>query len=416
MSRPANPSWTVEQWAPDTNYPAGAMPWSGTPTKVAWAGAPSAGISPKMGFPAQAFNYVINKLAAQDTAAKTFCQALLDYVGQIPALNFATRSTGIGALTGAAFDPQYRVWYAVGATQNVRSSIDQGLTWSAASDIAAVAGGEDCYGLDVDPSGNVVVAAGIGQIFEKTANTGAWTKRAHNLGLSSPGPVVVAYDPIRARWCVVALGTLTAGPCASSTSTNRTSWSASGTPPTMAPAQHLAMTANKTTGRIVLVAHHVANATIFVRTSDDGGVTWTARASLTTLTANISRVALVRDPSVAGRWLCIVARSTGAYQSEVWASTDDGATFARICSLGASALYNCAPFGSMLVGVTYSPALAQAELVYSLDGGATWYPTGQGATGNVRGVFACDGGVALVTTDAVVVSARAGKPGYAALT
>src|SRR6187402_1501439 len=53
---------TPPPWATDANYPAGANPWSATPTRVVpSAGVAAAGFRPKQKPPAQILNYQLGK-------------------------------------------------------------------------------------------------------------------------------------------------------------------------------------------------------------------------------------------------------------------------------------------------------------------------------------------------------------------
>lgn len=89
--------------------------------------------------------------------------------------------------------------------------------------------------------------------------------------------------------------------------------------------------------------------------------------------------------------------------------------FTRICLNVFHALYRCASVGSMLVGVTLNPSINRNEVVRSFDGGATWYPAGMCIAGSVRGVFASQGGAAVVTSSDIYLGARAGT-GFTVLT
>lgn len=335
-------------------------------------------------------------------------------VNRLQAMNFPVHpdQSSIGEMKSAAYDPKYRQWYVVGASANVRSSNSHGLTWPSTSEVSALASGEGCVGLDVDTSGNVVVVTDAAYVFEKTASTGVWTKPS--VSLVSPSGAQVVYDPVNSKWVLFAMS---AGSPEILTSTNRTTWSA-GTPPTSfgTTSQHN-MGCNKATGRIVLAAQATSGTTIKIRTSDDAGASWTTRSDVSCGISPVDNVALVRDTNVAERWLLVVNRTTGAWNSEVWESTDDGETFTRICQYVTNALFRCAPCGdSTLVGISLNPSINRYEIVFSLDGGATWYPAGVCLAGSMRGAFSGGDGVAVVTSSDIFMGARAGSSAYAALT
>lgn len=335
-------------------------------------------------------------------------------INQIQSLNFPVHpaQSSLGSLRSAAYDRAYRKWYVVGPTENVRVSSDGGHSWSSTSDIAAVGSNEDCFGIDFDGSGNAVVTTDTAYLFELTASTGTWT-RPNLTGSVTPGlPMHAAYDPVHTKWCVIASnGGVTL------TSTNRTSWTPGTPPASFTTMTNVDMRCNKTTGRLVLIGQTVSSTTLKVRTSDDGGATWTTRSDISISISPIDSVALVRDTNVANRWLIIVNRTSGGWNSEVWASTDDGVTFTRIKQLAFHALYRCAPCGdATLVGLSQNPSINRFEVVASLDGGVNWYPVGMTVAGNMRGAYAGAGGIALVTSSDVYIGARSGSPGFAALT
>lgn len=362
------------------------------------------------------FNVSLRALGDRTANIKSNLAAeVASFVGQIQSLNFPIHPVqgSLGSLRSAAYDRVYRKWYVVGPTENVRASQDGGHNWSAASEIAAVGSNEDCYGIDFDNAGNAVVSTESRYIFELTASTGVWT-RPDLASYLTPGTTqMIAYDPVHSKWCVIG-----SNGAATITSTNRTTWSNGVPPANFSSVQNLDMKCNKTTGRLVLVAQVVSSTTIKVRTSDDGGATWATRPDIAIGIGPVDTVALVRDTNLAGRWLLVVNRITGAWNTEVWASTDDGATWSRLCQNAFHALYRCAPCGgSMLVGVSYNPTIDRNEVVRSDDGGAKWYPTGQKVAGAaVRGAFAGEAGVAIVTSSDIYLGAREGATSFAALT
>jgi hypothetical protein len=161
------------------------------------------------------------------------------------------------------------------------------------------------------------------------------------------------------------------------------------------------MAVNTTTGRVVLVAN--ASGIGKIRTSDDAGTSWTSRADITFGIGPIDNLAIVRDSSVANRWILVANRTSGASNTEVWESTDDAQTFTRIHQNVVHALYRPASLGRLFVGVTLNPTASRNEVVFSLDGGASWTPAG-----------VCVAGV--VTSSDIYFGLRAGVPSFPAFT
>ncbi len=113
MSRPANPSYAIPVHAPDTNYPAelgpNANPWAGTATKHVHPGSASVGLTPNTGVAAQVVNKLVYDAYATDSSAKTYAGTIMDYVGQLPALNFPVAVTAT-LLRQAKYIPGTRKW------------------------------------------------------------------------------------------------------------------------------------------------------------------------------------------------------------------------------------------------------------------------------------------------------------------
>jgi hypothetical protein len=409
MTRPANPTWSPLVWAPDVAYPASASPWSSTPTKVASPGAASVGITPRTAFAAQMYNYVTNKLGNDDAAAKTLLDQLVDYVGQIPVLNFTTAVGSIGTLNRAKYDPATRRWFVLGSSNNVRASRDQGWTWSAHT--MGGAGTETWHNIAFDAAGNAV-AVGINASNHPisnsyTASTDSWA--GPNVLVASPFDpgefIQVAYDPVSGLFC--ALSRLFAGPYAAvHTSSNRTTWT-SRTPPTnfdVSNAEYRMATDGL--GRIVATAGDSAG-TVCVASSDDGGITWTARANVTTTIATGQVPGHIFYNAATATWAMSMHETSGTPSSEVWTSSD-GISWTKVCTLAASAVFGLAPFGAMWVGVAVTGGLYQ--VVYSLDACATWQLAGFSLVGTPTGVFASPIGLLIGTTNSVYPGMRAGRP------
>lgn len=324
-------------------------------------------------------------------------------------------ATSIGDMKDAAFDVANRHWYVVGGTENVRRSTDMGLSWSASSEVASVGSDEDCFAIDVDLTGNVVVATNTRYAFEKTGATSVWTRVDVSGSGSGAQPGAVAFDPIRSKWAL--LYNTSSGGAGIYTSSNRTSWS-------LIPRDGygdfarlytvVRIAANKTTGRLVAVG--VTSGTVSVMTSDDGGDTWTERDDFA---VGFTAESLSLSPAQSGTWHLTAGRSTGGYRSEVWSSTDDGASFARLSTLTASQIFRVARLRGALVAtanVTTPDGTQIRDVVYSLDGGVTWRPSQHIRGAGTGGAYAGDGGVLIVSNLYVHHSVRVDDPEWTVLT
>lgn len=392
MSRPANPSWTVGSWATDVNYAPGSDPWNSNPIKVSHP-APAGGFVPNQGAAAEYFNYEFNRLYQTQVAEKAYSQTLVDYVGQLPALNFLTGAAPGGAYNNAFYDKTRGTWVIFGNALNARTSVDFGLTW-----VSQTLSGTSvhCIGGATDNLSNSSWVLSTSDIYGYVFSAGVWTRVNVFSVLSNATSSVVAYDPVRALWCISADAPLS-GTMLVRTSADRTTWT-SRTPPTM-PAFNgpLAMEVNPSTGRIVLARFRPSTSpiSVFISYSDDGGITWSTTAQKT-VSAGPTAKPYVCYNSTTQRWLVSVG-------SSVLESTDNGATWADKVVLSASSILGIAPVGSLLV------AGSSSRVVYSLDGGATWRETGITPSGSVIGAFYGGGGVLVLTSDHAYVSARGGQ-------
>lgn len=404
MSRPKNPTWIVEPWAEDSLYQAGPYPWSGTPTKVAPSWGATTGVAPRMAFSAQSWNYTQNKNASHDQAAKDLLDALVDFVGQAPILNFDRASTAQGAANFTFYDPAKRKLYAVGNVENVRESLDFGLTWSGSSLVASVGADEDCIHGAADTSGSIVVATSLRYAFERNGSTGTWTKVDVAGAAMTAGIARVVYDPIRARW-IWGVANATTGNFLFKHSADRTTWTTATTPPaTTLSVFDLAV--KPSTGKAMMV-RRTSDTSFAAHVSTDGGIVWASAASVTMstslATAN-SRAALAYN-AASDLWIWTMASNTN--QTQVWISSTDGASWTQVSNLSATRIYNVACLGELWAGVTD----IDNAIVYSTDRGTTWRHAGVVApSGTLKGIAECAGGFVVTTTSSLYYGSRAGRP------
>ena len=417
MSRPANPSYAVPVWAPDLNYPAGGNPWSATPTKSTHPGAASVGYTPDQGVPAQCFNKNLNDAYTADDAAKTKISELYTYLGQLQATNWPNQSSpGASQHFCVFYVPPTRKWYMTGDIEDVKASNTGhiGSTWDSASQVAAAGAGEHCRYGDYDASGNVIVTTTDRYIFELTASTGTWTK-VDVTGFAQNGAPFnsgIAFDPVRSLWCWVSNDSV--GGFIIMTSANRTAWTQRTNPTGFVNTDKFAVAVNKSTGRLVAMQWDPAVPAVRVATCDDGGITWTARANLTSTIGSPERITLQYDVD-AGYWYMTIGEVTGTPTSEVWRSTDQGVTWSKMCTLANYHVAHVAGFNNLLVSVARGTGVN--EIVYSLDFGATWQFAGVRMNGTfVQGCFKGGGKPVAVTSQWIFAGVTCGVPGVGSLT
>lgn len=379
MSRPANPSFVTITYATDVSYAAGALPWQGAPTKVAPAGM-TTGVTPKSGFAAQSFNYLINYCAGSIATLKATDGAILDFVGQVPVLNFF-KGVLSGSFNASAWNPTQQTWYAGGLSAVLSYSVD-GIAWTPITLTSAA--GETLSSIAQDPSGNMLVASLTRYAFD-VPRVGANVKRdvfAAALTLTSSKAL---YDGIHSKWAVVGFVSGTAGIVVRN-SLDRATWTAGATNAATWTTSTTRFDADVSpfTGRIVGIGLVGANAV--PATSDDDGATWTARTSFTpTSGGSFTFSSLTADPANSGAWFYAIGGSgTGLCASSIYKSTDDGVTWTLLKAFVNTHVKKVVRFGSMLVGYGNMRASSvdtssggAASTVFSLDEGVTWLKSNQ---------------------------------------
>lgn len=418
MSRPSNPSYATRTFAPDANYPAGPGLWALQPTKVEPPGAGTTGFTPDTGDAAEFRNKLFYDAFVQDVNAKASIDALCTFVGQMQALSFQAAQPFGGAegvIQRAVFNAPKKTWYTWGSSGtsdgNIRSNVRAGGdAWSAAASVSGGAGATGCYG-DVDTSGNMIITTvGNDHVYEFDGS--AWTVRTTSGLATGGGHTPVAYDPVHNLWCVLQTGA--AGGVRPYTSSNRTAWTLRAAVTASTNAAQARMACKKSTGRLVAVVAFDAGADLKVSTSDDGGITWTARTDIpNTIVATDAFSCSLMYNATTNTWIYVMCETTGTPTCKVWRSSDDGVTWTNVATLANHALREVAAVGYMLVSVT-----SAGDIVYSLDDGATWKPAAFQITGTTSiGVFAGGGGLLAISDDAIFPSAvRMGDPNLTALT
>ncbi len=344
-------------------------------------------------------------LADRTAHLKSRVGALETKTGQLQALNFVHAT----ALSGASwrfayFDASLRGWVAIGDPAAVKVTEDQGHTWSAVT--VTDAAGETCYGGAGSDDGSVISTNGR-YIYEQTG--GAFRRRDAFGSALTFAHSAVAYDPIRARWCVV--GSAITETAHVRTSENRTTWTTRVAPGSFHMG-HVSMAVKPSTGRIVLAqAYNGVGVGAVVTYSDDGGITWATSQVLATELSYTSFSSVAYDEA-ANRWLVVVGKASGGNESEIWESTD-GVTWTRIKQLTGTCIRSIAALGKLWVGIAITAAAS--EVCYSLDG-TTWLRANLVFTTPGQCVAAGGGGVLAMSNATAYVGLRAGLPPSPAFT
>jgi hypothetical protein len=370
-----------------------------------------------MGVPAQAINYHFNAFADADQKAKDKLNELVEFTGQLPAINFVSRATI------ATLDVRHAFysgggdcrWYVVGT--QVRSSGNQGLTWSSSDDVAAFSAGEIPNRGAAQDNGSVVISTLSGYVFAREVTSGTWSKVdvfGSALTVTSTG---VVYSSVNNLWCTVATDASTSYV---RTSPNRTTWTARTAPSGfggIAPAIGefgTAMAVKPSTGLIMWVQR--GSSAFKVSTSTNGGATWSAAASFA-LSAAFERVFLGYNETT-NTWMLSVGTVGGnEYTCEVWISTNDGASWTKNATLSNSRIQQPSPLGAVWIATAVMATGSLGDqLVYSLNEGVTWQRAGLQLLTGSSGAWTGAGGVLVGATDDIFVGLRTGQSPGSAIT
>lgn len=396
--RPAAPSYVTRTWATDTNYAAGAQPWSSQPIKVE-PPSPAGGFVPGQGAGAPYFNKLLNDAFTQDAAAKTYQTTLLEYVGQMQGLNWPQRTAvTLAGKKSALYNRALRWWFIFAEDHGRAFSSDQGHEWTSSS-----ADPSDTYiSGDQDSIGRMVI--GKASRYAHHFDLSTWNDR-DIYGAAFTNAARVVYDPIHTKWFWLAVDS--AGVPKYSQSTDGVTWdsllSANGAGGTFLnnADPRFGLAVNKTTGRVVFGAINSANGNIQFAYRDAGGFIYPASLACTIVSPTIVEMSFNEDE---GAFYFVVGETSGTNTCEVWRSVD-GATWTKQVTITGWALREIAALGAILVAVA-----AGGDVMYSIDQGASWRIAGIAVSGTPVGVYVGAGRPMIVTSSHIYMGLAAGLP------
>lgn len=346
------------EWATDTNYAAGADPWSGTATKVEpTSQTKTKGYVPEQPASAQQTNWALATLA--DT---------VNALGAIPALNIGPPVTAaLAQLT--KYNRYTREWIGISSNGNDKLVRTKNVfSWPTFTEITPT-NGIPTYDFDTDPAtGNILV---VGDTLDKqwfyTESTNIWSLISGTIGNDPVRPALV-WEPSAARWVY---GSLRSG-----AANNDFAWSADGVTFTAVtkPAGWVAGTDVDVTlgsGDGKVVARAVNGSNLYTSVSTDGGSTWSA-----TVTTALGFTQYFGGPGIRKsspvwtgvKWIISTSDIDSTPRTKLWTSVD-GATWSVLADLTDVGITKVAFLTPALgLGVDGSTG----ELVYTTDGGTTW--------------------------------------------
>lgn len=381
------------QWATlETNFPAGAFPWSSQPIKVAPI---SDYVTPGDSAPAENFNYILNKLSVDN-------KTLHDYVGSQVATNwpYLVDVTQFTAHTSLGVD---RLFYSTqvlsnawllfsdvtGVKYDAYKSVDEGQTWTVLGNLFGV--GAVPTILSIAESANEIVAglvnANNASCTLLRLSAGTWTAVS---GLATVGTSVSTFTCNYFNSLFVFSGLTHTGAGAISSflahSTNGTSWTV----------DNLALTAAGVTG--YLSAASPSKLLVFTIRAGHSDYSYTTDGSnwnSGTVTASATNISSVDYDSTRGLFVV----NTG--DSNTYTSPD-GINWTSVAAfnLPVGDVLDFACFGSLWI------AIKNYVLYYSQDAGLTW--TTIGTPGDISQV-----GTDRVGTATSRVSIAKGRLNYA---
>ncbi len=330
------------------------------------------------------------------------------FLGLSPALNWFPKIT-VGAEDRWALHVTPTAdWLVIGGDAGIKRSSSDAAEF--AVDFAPITTGAIPH-ADTDDSGNIVrtIDTGATAIREYDASTATWSPQTVDAAID--GFASVVFDPVNAKWCLIAHQGGGGAGWYPYTSPDRVTWTVHSIF-TGLTARPQCMAVRKDTGKIV--AMFESGGTISPRTSADGGVTWASPSNLTSTIASATEWSLSFNDKT-NQWLFTIGETSGTHSSEVWVSSNDGASWTAAATLANYCMLHCAPdYRGAWVGVARHAT--RSEVVYSIDGGVTWVRAGVSFSGTPRGVFSGGSTLVLVTSTNVYRSLRVGSPGVGNLT
>ncbi len=406
MSRPARPTYTVQIFAPDADYPAGGDTWNGNSTKVTPPGATSVGFTPAQGNAAQYHNYVANGASVGNEAARAAIVAMHDWLGMTHVRNWHAPVVAITNPSAVLYGGKGFYFTAgsqdvFGAPATFCRTHDTG-EWPTVDELVAlsfsVSNMNTHFNVATDLS---IVLPGSGADGDKVVEcttAGVWTVRA-GVFANAMSNADCIFEPVSLKW-IVAGNQIGAGLVDFYTSTNRTTWTAR-TAPASIPADGVngpnVTLAKDGIGKVVaqffpssIPAQTAVNSVSF-SVSSDGGVTWSALDTHTTTFASTGVGAFPSPIWTGTKWVAVAYDSDTAHlKTHVYNSTD-GATWTEVAVLTATAIKSIACDGDFVVGI-----MTTGALIFSLDFGATWTRCNAMLGVNYDRIVAANGGFIAV--------------------
>lgn len=394
MSRPVNPVAAPAIFASDANYPAGTDPWSGQPLKVAVPNK-ATGFVPNQGAGAPHLNEVLNGITVNLEASRVQAQAQLDYLGNVPSLNFIPRVplTYNTTMTASGWDNFYDRFYTSqtdGTSIPVLIHVDdhgQGQNSLKNVTLPLAASTDVVTDINTDTTGNAMVVTTSRYAWEVTgAVSSAAASRVDIIGaVVTQVSCQCVWIPSAAQWLFISLRNGAVQNSYHKSSFNRTAWVNTANVTGAAldanngnnSANCFSMAVKNSTGRVVMV-NRFNTTTLKVCTTDDLLATAVvARADITTAITSPTYVKLTYVTDQDAFYLVVAKTGT----CEVWRSTDSGVTFTKMCTLASNSLRRIDGTGPLLLAQQGDASGGSFDLVASLDNGATWQTIGYRTSG-----------------------------------
>lgn len=394
--RPLAPSYSVPTWA-SGNYGAGTDPWSATAKRAA---PPGAEFTPGQKPAAQYLNYLFGVTEDNASSAKTDATNLLELVGQGPALNWPLQGTNTNNLSTGCYSTVDSAWFGVGSGGNDFLEVTyNGRTWTSLT--GSLGAALALFDVSVNAAGTVAIVANSRTVYKgaRTAyKTYTWTNTANRLS-AAPSAARLGSDDVNGKFiCVYRVGITgfqvdyIADPAnAWTAATLSAAWTGyTGT-------NNPEISQNSDSAGTMIAAYVDAGTPrLNIMWSADGGATWTnVQKTLTMSAADAAAGTILSRPvwnSVRNEWYIAVG-ATSARKTEVYRSTDAGATWTLVANITSASLSlafsDLACLGELITAVN-----DDGRILYSIDRGVSWGFSGaqvQG-TSSVRQRLAVGGG------------------------